>query len=197
MRCGNVRRIGASAALLAAALALTVALGCGDDEQAEEAGIERQDAGREDSGAGEDTGPEFAADPDAVSYLIADAERGHDHEHPPTGNPLPPPSGTTCPDDDSSITYESFGQPFMESYCLGCHSRALEGLARHGAPQSRNFDSLEDIVTIALFIDQHAAAGPDSINTIMPPPDHEQPTTAEREQLGQWLACEIRRRLAE
>ena len=33
-----------------------------------------------------------------------------------------------------------------------------------------------------------AAAGPDAVNTLMPP-DGDKPTEEQRRQLGQWLAC--------
>ena len=98
------------------------------------------------------------------------------------------PSGATCPD-DSSLTYETFGRAFMEDYCTRCHSTALPGAARNGAPSDHNFDTLEAIKdTEAEHLDEEAAAGPDHVNTAMPP-TAPQPTEAERRKLGEWLAC--------
>lgn len=95
----------------------------------------------------------------------------------------------TCPDDAGVLTYEDFGKPFMEKYCTRCHSSELEGDARNDAPAGHDFDSLEGILLVAHHIDQMAASGPAATNDTMPP-NGEKPTMAERELLGQWLACE-------
>lgn len=98
------------------------------------------------------------------------------------------PSGATCPT-DSTLTYETFGKGFMEDYCTRCHSSVLSGDARNGAPSDHNFDSLVEIqATPAEHIDEQAAAGPDRVNTTMPP-SSPRPTEEERRQLGEWLAC--------
>jgi len=99
------------------------------------------------------------------------------------------PTGSTCPT-DNDLTYESFGQGFVESYCVRCHSSELEGEARNGATVDHDFDSLEGILGVAEHIDLYAAAGPDAANTVMPP-DGDKPSLEEREKLGQWLACEL------
>ena len=104
---------------------------------------------------------------------------------PPT---MPGPSGATCP--DPAPTYEGFADGFFASYCVGCHSSTVEGSARHGAPKSTNFDTLEGIQAASLdMLDQLAAAGPLQQNTFMPPAGSE-PSRAERESLGEWLACD-------
>jgi hypothetical protein len=97
-------------------------------------------------------------------------------------------SGATCPD-DSTLTYDTFGQAFMEDYCTRCHSSALTGAARNGAPSDHNFDTLANIKdTEPEHLDEEAAAGPNHVNTAMPP-TAPQPTEAERRKLGEWLAC--------
>ena len=98
------------------------------------------------------------------------------------------PTGATCPA-GSTLTYESFGADFMDAYCLRCHSAEVEIRDRGGAPIDVNFDTLEDILRHAADIDRLAAAGPDSVNTFMPPSGDE-PSEDERRQLGEWLACE-------
>ena len=98
------------------------------------------------------------------------------------------PSGATCPP-NSTLTYEGFAAPFMEAYCTRCHSSELTGAARNGAPLGHDFDSETAILTFAEHVDEYAAAGPDSVNTLMPP-DGDAPSEAERQQLGEWLACE-------
>jgi hypothetical protein len=98
-----------------------------------------------------------------------------------------PPTGAQCPD-GSALTYEDFGRPFMESYCLRCHSVDVTGAAREGAPADHNFDTLIEVQGLAEHIDGMAGAGPDSTNEIMPIGDPT-PTLEERRQLAEWLAC--------
>ncbi len=98
---------------------------------------------------------------------------------------------STCPP-TSSLTYDTFGRAFMESYCTRCHSSTLTGDARNDAPAGHDFDTLEGILAVAEHVDQYAAGGPAGINTAMPPTDP-RPSEAERRQLGEWLACEAAR----
>lgn len=99
------------------------------------------------------------------------------------------PSGATCPT-DNTLTYDNFGKQFVEDYCVRCHSSELAGEKRNGAPKFHDFDTLEGIINVIDHMDEKAASGPDATNTVMPP-DGAKPTSAEREDLGQWLACEI------
>jgi uncharacterized membrane protein len=77
----------------------------------------------------------------------------------------------------------------MASYCTRCHSSSLQGAARNGAPSDHDFDSLAGIQAMAEHIDEWAAAGPERVNTAMPP-SGSKPSEAERRQLGEWLACD-------
>jgi uncharacterized membrane protein len=97
------------------------------------------------------------------------------------------PTGATCPT-DSSLTYESFGSAFMETYCLGCHSKTVTGADRKDAPADHNFDTVNEVRGFAEHIDEHAGAGPDATNTLMPP-DDPSPSLEQRMQLSTWLAC--------
>jgi hypothetical protein len=97
-------------------------------------------------------------------------------------------SGATCPP-SGAPTAQDFGNAFMANYCTSCHSVNVKGAARGGAPENVNFDTAEDVRTWAMEIDEHAAAGPHGTNTEMPPAPLTAPTQAEREKLGQWLAC--------
>jgi hypothetical protein len=110
---------------------------------------------------------------------------GDDDEHEDVGTP----TGATCPSTDPP-TYENFGRDFLESYCTGCHSSALSGTARKGAPPDHNFDTHAGVIEYAEHIDGVAASGPEATNTTMPllAP---MPSLEERERLGEWLACEI------
>ena len=97
------------------------------------------------------------------------------------------PTGATCPT-GSTLTYANFGQTFMQTYCLRCHSASVTGAARMNAPADHNFDNIGQIQGLADHIDEHAGSGPDATNTEMPPNDPK-PSTAERAQLSEWLAC--------
>ena len=108
--------------------------------------------------------------------LVACHDHGHGH-----------PSGSTCPP-GNTLTYDNFARPFMESFCTRCHASTLSGPERQGAPLFHDFDSEAGILNVGNHVDQYAAAGPNAINTLMPP-DGAQPTEEQRRQLGQWLAC--------
>ncbi|MBL9101566.1 MAG: c-type cytochrome [Myxococcales bacterium] len=97
------------------------------------------------------------------------------------------PSGGVCPD-DSTLTWATFGEKFFTDYCTRCHSTALSGVDRQGAPDDHNFDTVELVRTQIEHIDGQAAAGPNSVNTLMPIGDPK-PTEDERKKLAEWLAC--------
>lgn len=98
-------------------------------------------------------------------------------------------SGATCPS-DSKLTYADDIQPIMEKYCVSCHSSELTGTsARMCAPGDHNFETEDGLIEEAHHVDLSAAAGPDSVNTQMPPKGYPAPSEAERKKLGEWLAC--------
>ena len=86
-------------------------------------------------------------------------------------------TGSACPP-DSTLTYENFGQAFMQSHCLACHGA--------GGPESPKFDTVEQIRANKSDIDKSAAAGPNGVNTFMP--EGSSVAEAERLKLGEWLA---------
>jgi hypothetical protein len=105
-----------------------------------------------------------------------------------TSNPVfGPPTESQCPQ-GSTLTYDNFGKPFMTKYCTRCHSSDLVGAARHGAPSFHDFDSLFGIKAVHEHIDETTAAGPAAFNDGMPQ-DGPKPTSMERYQLGEWIAC--------
>jgi hypothetical protein len=117
----------------------------------------------------------------ALSFALAG---GCSSDPPSEGGP----TGSTCPS-DSMLTYETFGRGFMDEYCVRCHSSALSGSERNGAPSDHNFDTLAGLHdTEPEHIDEQAAAGPNRVNTAMPT-DEPRPSEAERRKLGEWLAC--------
>ncbi len=98
------------------------------------------------------------------------------------------PSGTPC-SSDLTLTYDNFGRAFLESYCLRCHSATVMGEAREGAPSSHNLDKVTDVRSLATHIDEYSGAGPEAVNTRMPPTEP-RPSIEERRQLAKWLACD-------
>jgi hypothetical protein len=87
-------------------------------------------------------------------------------------------TGSTCPG-DSTLTYENFGQAFIQTNCLACHAKT--------GPESPKFDTVEQVRASAGDIDRAAAAGPKGVNTFMP--EDGSVAEAERRKLGEWLAC--------
>lgn len=87
-----------------------------------------------------------------------------------------------CPD-DSPLTAENFGGPFLLTHCTGCHHSSLAEAERAGAPVGVDFDSLDDVRARADRIWARAA----DHNTDMPPAGG--PMASERVDLGAWLAC--------
>jgi hypothetical protein len=152
--------------LLLACLALAGA-GCDDDSEA--------DGGHSHDG-------ENAHD-DGHGAAAGSGGEQHSHDHDKVIGPL---TGAVCPSEKTTLTYENFGKKFFQDYCLGCHS--VNSKDRHDAPSDHNFDALVDIEALAAHIDQYAGSGPTETNTKMPPTDPK-PSSEERKQLSEWLAC--------
>ncbi|MBK8937043.1 MAG: hypothetical protein IPM79_05220 [Polyangiaceae bacterium] len=87
-----------------------------------------------------------------------------------------------CPD-DSYLSWENFGGPFMLTWCNGCHSESLPDGERQGAPLLSNFDTLDDVRAWAADIWEESG----DHNASMPPVGG--PSEEEREMLAEWLAC--------
>lgn len=87
-------------------------------------------------------------------------------------------TGSTCPT-ASTLTYANFGQNFMQTHCLSCHSAS--------GPESPKLDTVQQIRAASSDIDKSAAAGPNGVNTYMP--ESGSVTDDDRRKLGEWLAC--------
>jgi uncharacterized membrane protein len=116
----------------------------------------------------------------ALAMLLLAACDHHDGE----GKP----SGATCAT-GSTLTYANFAQNFMTTYCVSCHDSAKTGAARNGAPAFHDFDTLAGIKNVSNHVDEYAASGPASTNETMPEGDGPVPSLAERQMLGEWIAC--------
>jgi hypothetical protein len=128
-----------------------------------------------------------------LSGCASDDDDGHGHSHGPHDEePVGDPSGATCPEDSTGLTYDAFGKQFMTDYCVRCHSDQLKTeQARMGAPFNHDFNVEAGIRTVWEHIDQKAAAGDLGVNEEMPPQTDSgpKPTLEERQKLGQWLVC--------
>lgn len=91
----------------------------------------------------------------------------------------------TCEPGHADLTYESYGQPFLDAYCQTCHASAQPD--RDGAPTDVTFDTRAEVMQWADRIYARSAAG----NTSMPPGPGG-PSADERYLLAQWLACDVR-----
>lgn len=87
-----------------------------------------------------------------------------------------------CPE-DSYLDWESFGDPFVRSWCTGCHSSLLAEERREEAPIDVNLDSIEGVRE---HLERVWVRAGDQ-NETMPPAGG--PGPEERELLGEWLAC--------
>ena len=95
--------------------------------------------------------------------------------------PESPDAGDTCP---PSLSYALTARPFVERYCLTCHSPGSPD--RHGAPAAANFDSLAGIRARGEVMHTFVQEGR------MPPPEFPelpQPSAQERDTYVAWLEC--------
>lgn len=76
----------------------------------------------------------------------------------------------------ASLTYASFGQQFIMTYCYSCHS---------GTRPQHNI-SLD---TLANVQKNKAAVKREAVTMMAMPPQNPRPTAAERMKLGQWIDC--------
>lgn len=109
--------------------------------------------------------------------------------------PLPvlgPPTGTTIAACDtagmSGITYSGFAAGFFTNYCTRCHSTAVTGAARNGAPADHNFETLAGAKAQLDHIDLVAGEHPAGLvrNALMPP-SAPSPTDNERKMISCWI----------
>jgi uncharacterized membrane protein len=87
-----------------------------------------------------------------------------------------------CPE-DSPLTYDSFGDPFMRNWCTACHSSDLPAGTRQGAPVAVDLDSRAGVLEWTARIEARALGEPPT----MPPTPG--PSADERTLLAEWLAC--------
>ena len=79
----------------------------------------------------------------------------------------------------TTVTYQTVGAPFVDSWCRGCHS--IDATTRQRAPANINFDTLDEIRVRLLDVDSTV-----SLRT-MPPAGG--PSDDERALMVTWLRC--------
>ena len=85
---------------------------------------------------------------------------------------------------DSPLTWDSFGAPYVWTWCTPCHSSVLTAEERQEAPPDVNFDTHEDVVAWAARIEARSGPGGD-----MPPAGG--PDDDERGLLVDWVRCDL------
>lgn len=102
----------------------------------------------------------------------------------PTGDDDDPVPVDTC--EDSVLDFGNFGEPFVASWCRGCHSSELPTAMRQDAPAGVDFDDHAMTTQWAERILLRATGD----QPTMPPAGG--PSEAERALLVEWLACGAR-----
>lgn len=83
-------------------------------------------------------------------------------------------------------TYETFGQAYLNTWCVGCHtSHKNDFVRRQGAPADANFDTAEFLALKKAAILSMVA------DKKLMPPGFTRPTAEENEKLVAWLNCEF------
>ncbi len=82
----------------------------------------------------------------------------------------------------SGLTYQTFGEAFLVSWCRGCHSRELPEDMRQMAPLDVNFNTLDDVRARAGRVGFLVSG-----SQTMPPAGG--PSMAERALMMEWLSC--------
>ena len=87
-----------------------------------------------------------------------------------------------CPPGGTDLTFENFGEEFLDSHCNYCHGSSI--VDRQGAPPAYVFETEEQVERWASRIYVRAAGRNDSM-----PPGPDDPPREERDKLAEWLAC--------
>jgi len=83
------------------------------------------------------------------------------------------------------LSYDNFGQQFMDTHCSGCHSTLLPETLRNGAPLGVDLDTYAGVVQWVDRVEARTVGeGAD-----MPPGGG--PSDEERTLLAEWLQCSV------
>jgi len=90
-----------------------------------------------------------------------------------------PEASASCDD----LSYETFGEGYLRSWCTGCHHSALEGDDREGAPEAVNLDTHEGALEWLDRVETRATGDEPTMPPVGGADAHE------RERFAQWLQC--------
>ena len=83
------------------------------------------------------------------------------------------------------LDYTGFGEGFLTTHCLGCHSSLLPAEMRHDSPVGVDFDTYERVLQWADRIEARATGA----EPTMPPSGG--PSKDEIALLTEWLHCQV------
>jgi len=82
----------------------------------------------------------------------------------------------------STLTYENYGQPYLLTWCVPCHSSELTEEERQDAPLDANYETLQGVLDHLDKIEVLAVNSDE-----MPPVGG--PEEEEQELFGEWILC--------
>lgn len=147
----------------------------GTDPAEEDATVDEQDSGQDGaedaSVAGDDASTSGGSQDAAVHDAGSKADAGHTATD----------AGQTSKDAGSAntcdtLTYDSFGKSFMDTYCVSCHGPA-------NAQKNVHLDTLAGVTAAKSKVKSEVQSN------AMPPLFQKAPSASERTQLQQWIDC--------
>lgn len=87
-----------------------------------------------------------------------------------------------CPTGGTKLTWQNFGESFFVANCNRCHS--VPESQRQGAPTGIEFNTVDQVRERKDRVYVLSAGPNDSM-----PPGPDDPPRADRDKLGEWLAC--------
>jgi len=90
---------------------------------------------------------------------------------------------------DVPLTYDGWGQTFLDTHCNGCHSSLVPDAQRRGAPPGVDFDTYGGVLQFVERIDDRVIVAPQEERSQMPPGGG--PTEEELQMLHEWLECSV------
>ena len=104
----------------------------------------------------------------------------------PEGQSDLPSEAMDCPE-DSILTWDNTGGPFLLNWCSSCHGSAVNEQERLGAPMDINLDSYAQVHDkLDLLLAVAVVPGEDGVPSM--PPDG-RPPEVEIQRFAEWLRC--------
>jgi hypothetical protein len=122
--------------------------------------------------------------PDPTTGAATSTTTGETGDEPSTGGS----STGADPCTGSVLTWENFGEPFMLSWCTGCHHSALPSAERACAPCATNFDTHAGVSAISQYV-KLRVADYDTVEGLAPMPPAAVIPEDELALLREWIDC--------